>query len=60
MKGFMDFKQLHEVMIAFETKCKDLKREAMPLEHKVIEETLRPIGLSVTETVFKMWCKKCW
>ena len=59
-RGFMDFKQLHEIMVAYETKCKDISNETPPLNFDIIQSSLRPIGLAIIKIIFQIWSKKCW
>ena len=61
MKGYLTFQQIHEIMIAFDTKVKELGTDnVLPLTEKTINESLRPIGLSIPQSLFHMWIKKCW
>lgn len=61
IKGYLNYQQIHEIMLAFETKIKEMGGEKhLPLSEKVIGETLRPIGLSIPLSLLHMWCKKCW
>jgi len=60
-RGLLDFRSIHEILIAFDTKCKELDTDSMmPLNEKIIDDSLRPIGLSLPPSVFQMWCRKCW
>lgn len=59
-RGFMDLKELHIAVIAYETKCKQMSRDFLPLNETVINDCLRPINLSMTDNVIQMWCRKCW
>ena len=61
IKGYLTYQQIHEIMIAFETKVKEMGTDnILPLSEKIISETLRPIGLSFPLSLLHMWCKKCW
>jgi hypothetical protein len=61
MKGYLNYQQIHEIMIAFETKVKEMGTDKnLPLSEKIIGEALRPIGLSIPLSMLHMWCKKCW
>ena len=59
LKGFLDFNQIHEILLAFDTKCKELDTDMLPLDENVINNSLRPIGLILPSSFFYMWCKKC-
>lgn len=47
-------------MVAYETKCKDIGNETLPLNFDIIQSSLRPIGLAITKIIFQIWSKKCW
>jgi len=51
-RGFMDFRQLREAMNGFETHCKSINSDTLPLNEKSVQEAIRPIGLSLTTMVF--------
>lgn len=56
----MEPKEIHEALIAYETKIFTLGIENLPLVEKVISESLRGIGKAIPSSLFIMWCKKCW
>lgn len=60
IRGFMDLKELHEALLSFETKCRELNRDTLPLNEKIIQDCLITINLSINPNVFYMWCRKCW
>ena len=59
LKGLLDFSQIHEILLAFDTKCKELDTDMLPLDENVINNSLRSIGLILPTSFFYMWCKKC-
>ena len=59
-KNLMEPREIHECLIAFETKIKQIKSENMPLSEKVVDDSLRSIGKVIPKSLFIMWCKKCW
>jgi hypothetical protein len=56
----MDPKEIHECLLAFETKIKSLNIDNMPLSEKIVDDSLRSIGKVIPKSLFIMWCKKCW
>ena len=53
VRGFLDFRAIHEILIAFDTKCKELDSDnMMPLNEKIIDESLRPIGLALPSSLY--------
>lgn len=59
-KNLMDPKEIHECLLAFETKIKSLNIDNMPLSEKIVDDSLRSIGKVIPKSLFIMWCKKCW
>lgn len=60
LRGFMDIKELHEALLSFEIKCRELSKDTLPLNENIIQDCLITINLSINPNVFYMWCRKCW
>ena len=61
MRGYLSFRQIHDALMAFDVKCKQLNSDSiLPLREDVLMDTLRPMGISLPSSLFIMWCKKCW
>ena len=55
-KSVMTNKEIHNCLLAYETKCKQLRLEELPLNIKVINASLRHMGKVIPNSLFRLWC----
>lgn len=57
--NILTMKEIHTIMIAFETMAKTQKIESLPLNLSFINKTLIPLNKQLPLSLFMYWCKKC-
>jgi hypothetical protein len=60
MKNLMQPDEIRRAMLAFETECKSLSLNFLPLSEKLVQESLVSINRTLPPSMFQMWCRKCW
>jgi hypothetical protein len=60
VRNFMEFPEMHQILMSFENTCKTLNQPKIPLSESYISEALMSVGRAIPASMFIMWCKKCW
>ena len=60
MKGIYPITKIHEIVLAFEYKCRQSSSETIPLNLKIINQTVRHLEIAIPKNLLLYWSQKCW
>ena len=60
VKGIYPITKIHEIVLAFEYKCRQNSSETIPLNLRIINQTVRHLNIAIPKNLLLYWNQKCW